>query len=315
IIKSMAFDPAERYQRAKDLGEDLARALTGESRSMSGATGSIAPPMPSPLTSESPGYGTVATHNARTEVGAELAARLAADSQAKSSSAVADVQPKPPIAKYAVGGVIAVAVIALAIWLAGAGGKKNDPPPQPPAVVRQLSISSRVQQKGKPPLDVPGDIIFNPGDSLRLTFNSSQEGFLYIVNESPKTQNGLPVYNFLFPDGRVPNGGISVKPGRPLSLPSENPPWWPIDTEAGTETLWLIWSDHSINELEAAKKWLNEKDGGEIKDVNEIRAVQQFIDKYFLEAKPKVEQEDSQKVLKGGKDGLLVYQMKLEHTT
>lgn len=314
IIKSMAFDPAERYQRAKDLGEDLARALTGDSRPLTGATGSIASPMPSPLTSESPGYGTVATHNARTEVGAELAARLAADSQAKSSSAVADVQPKPPIAKYAVGGIIAVAAIAVAIWLAGSGGKKNDPPPQPPAVVRQLSISSRVQQKGKPPLDAPGDIFFNEGDRLRLTFNSPQEGFLYLVNESPITNNGLPLYNFLFPDNRVPDGGVSIKPGRPLYLPSENPPWWPIDTEAGTETFWIIWSDHAINELEAGRKWLDNNGSGEIKDINEIRAVQQFIDKYFLEAKPKVEQEDGQKVLKGGKDGLLIYQMKLAHT-
>ena len=313
IIKSMAFDPADRYLRAKDLGEDLARALTGESRPITGATGSIAPPMPSSKTSESPGYGTVATHNARTEVGAELAARLAADSQGK-SPAVGDVQPKPPIAKYAVGGVIAIAVIAIAIWLAGSGEKKGDPPPQPPAVVRQLSISSRVQPKGKPPLDAPGDIIFNPGDQLRLTFNSPQEGFLYIVNESPEPKNGLPLYNFLFPDpARVVAGAPSLKVGRPVYLPSEQD-WITIDDEKGTETLWLIWSDHSINELEAAGKWLNEKDGGEIKDANEIRAVQKFIDRYFQEAKPKVEQEDGQKVLKGGKDGLLVYPMKLAHT-
>ena len=313
IIKSLAFDPAHRYTRAKDLGEDLARALTGESRPLTGfaPTGSISPSMPSPVTSESPGYGTVATHNAKTEVSAELSARSAADALAKASAA--EVQPKPPIAKYAVGGAIAVAVIAVAIWLA-TGNKKPDLPPVT-IPMRQLSISSRVQQKGKAPLDVPGDVIFTPGDQLRLTFNSSQEGFLYIVNESPQPKNGLPVYNFLFPEPeRVAAGAPSLKAGRPLYIPAEQPPWFPIDGEKGTETLWLIWSDHSLSEFETARKWLNEKDGGEIKDAGETRTIQQFIDKYFLEAKPKVEQEDGQKTLKGGKDGLLVYPLKLAHT-
>jgi serine/threonine protein kinase len=311
ILKSLVFDPEQRYRRAKDLGEDLARALTGESRPITAAaaTESISSSSPLAITSESPGYGTVATHSARTVV-PEMGYRSVSD---VSDHSLSKPQPKSSTGKYAIAGVIAVVVIATAIWLAT---RENKPDP-PPVVVasRQLSISSRVQPKGKPPLDAPGDVIFNPGDQLRLTFNSPQEGFLYIVNESPQSKNGLPVYNFLFPEPeRVSAGAPSLKAGRPLYIPSEQPPWMLIDDEKGTETLWLIWSDHSLSEFEAARKWLNEKDLGEIKDVVEIRTIQQFIDKYFLEAKPKVEQEEGQKTLKGGKDGLLVYQMKLAHT-
>ncbi|MEO6725040.1 MAG: protein kinase [Blastocatellia bacterium] len=308
IIKALAFDPAQRYTRAKDLGDQLARALTStdafSTNATAGAASAAVPtvPTPSPATSESPAYGTMTTHSARTEVAADIAA-----------PSTTEAKPKPSAAKYAIAAVAAIVVIGLAIWLAIGSGK----PEKPPVIVptRQLNISSRVQQKGKPPLDVPGDIIFTPGDQLRLTFNSPQEGFLYIVNESPKMKNGLPVYNFSFPEPeRVAAGAPSLKAGRPLYIPSEQPPWLLIDNEKGTETLWLIWSDHSISVFEGARKWLNEKDGGEIKDTVEIRAIQQFIDKYFLEAKPKVEQDEGQKTLKGGKDGLLVYPLKLAHT-
>ncbi len=304
LFKSMAFDPAERYQRAKDLGEDLARALMGET---SGTAFLSSQPATAPIsaqTSESPAYGTMATHSARTEVGAGI--------QAQAESEVVEPTLKPPVAKIAAA-VAVVAIIVAAIWWATSKPKTNLPPTIEP-VIRQLSISSRVQQKGKAPLDVPGDVIFTPGDQLRLTFNSQQEGFLYIVNESPKSNNGLPIYNFLFPEPeRVAAGAPSLKAGRPLYIPSEQPPWFPIDAEQGTETLWIVWADHSIPELESARKWLI-TDGGEVKDANETRAIQQFVDKYFLEAKPKVEQDEGNKILKGGKDGLLIYQMKLAHT-
>jgi serine/threonine protein kinase len=308
ILKSLVFDPEQRYSRAKDLGEDLARALTGESRPLTAATESISSPSSLAVTSESPGYGTVATHSARTEVGAGIGAGA-------NEHAIPKPEPKPSSAKYIIGTVAAVAVIGLAIWLAT---RPSAPPkPQPPVTVpgRELNFSLRVQQKGKSPLDFNGEIIFSPGDELRLNFNSRQEGYLYIVNESPQRKNGLPVYNFLFPDlQNVSAGAPSLKAGRPLYIPSEQPPWLPIDAEKGTEILWLVWSDRSLNEFETARKWLNERDGGEIKDANEIKAIQQFIDKNYLEAKPKVEQEETQKSLKGGKDGLLVYQMKLAHT-
>jgi hypothetical protein len=111
-----------------------------------------------------------------------------------------------------------------------------------------------------------------------------------------------------------PDSSTSLKAGRPLYIPSEQPPWLTIDSEKGAETLWLIWSERSIGEFEVARKWLNEQDGGEIKDAPEIKAVQQFLDKHYTDAKPKVEKDEQQTNLKGGKDGLLIYPIKLAHT-
>jgi len=305
IIKSLAFDPAQRYTRAKDLGDQLARALTG-AESFSASAGA-APPLPSSTTSESPAYGTMETHSAMTEVAHDVVL-----------PATPETKPKSSTTKFAVAAVIGVVIIVTAIWMA-IGGKK----PAPPLVIvdsRQLSYSMRVLQNpeknpGKPPLAFAGEIIFTPGDQLRLDISSSQEGYLYIFNEGPQPKNGMPVYNLMFPDpAQISEGAPSLKPGRQRFIPSEQPPWSRIDKETGAETLWVIYSERSISELEAARKWLNEKDGGEIKDAAEIKVIQQFIDKHYPDAKPKVERDEQQTNLKGGKDGVLVYPIKLAHT-
>lgn len=310
IIKSLAFDPSQRYLRAKDLGDELARALTGESRPVTAfaptepASASLSP---SPVTSESPGYGTVSTHSARTEMSAGIGAHPAIESK-----------PKTPAVKYLIAAGVAVVVIVAAILI---GTNRTQPnKPVEPVPSQELSYSTMVlpnpeKNPGKAPLPFPGEIIFTPGDQLRLTFNSPKEGFLYIINESPQPKNGLPVYNLMYPDpARISAGSPSLKAGQPLYIPSEQPPWSRIDAEVGAETLWVVWSERSISELEAARKWLNDQDGGEIKDASEVRAIQQFIDKHYSETKPKVEKDEQQTHLKGGKDGLVIHSIKLAHT-
>lgn len=310
IIKSMAFDPAQRYLRAKDLGDELARALTGEGKptTASASTETVSARLsPSPVTSESPGYGTVSTHSAQTEVSAGI-------------GAPPRIEPKPKASalKYLIAAAAAVAVIVAAILFSSSRTSPKQPPESVPT--QELSYSTMVltnpeKNPGKAPLPFPGEIVFTPGDQLRLTFNSPKEGFLYIINEGPQPKNGLPVYNLMYPDpARVSAGAPSLKAGQPLYIPSEQPPWSRIDAEVGAEKLWVIWSEHSISELEAARKWLNDKDGGEIKNASEVQAIQQFIDKHYSETKPKVERDEQQTRLHGGKDGLLIHSIKLAHT-
>ncbi len=179
-----------------------------------------------------------------------------------------------------------------------------------------MNYSLRVRAKGpnQEPVQLAGEIIFSPGDELCLVFNSPQDGYLYVVNEGPNTVNGLPQYNFLFPDPKLVGANApSLKANQQLFIPSEQPPWFPVDQEQGTEKHWLIWSSHPVAEMEAVKKWLNEKDGGEIKDANEIRSVQQFLNQNYPAARPVAEKDESQTHMKGGKDGLLIYPVKLEH--
>jgi len=317
IIKSLAFDPAERYRRAKDFGDELARALTGETITTSSA--SAANPTPvhaarseSPVTSESPGYGTVMTHSAKTQVGQDHKADSAA-------------QQKSPIGKY-LAIAAGVAAIAIVVWLMIPKTDTNQQNQQlsnntlPAIPSRSLNYSLLVRlnpekNPGKQPMAFAGEIVFSPGDQLRLTFNSPQEGYLYIVNEGPEPQNGLPAYNILFPNpALIPNDVPSLRADKPLFIPANQDQWFTIDKEEGTETLWLIWSEKSISELESAKKWLVPQYGGAIGDPAEILAIQQFLTKNSSTAKPVATKGEIQTSLKGGKDGFLIYPIRLAHT-
>jgi hypothetical protein len=179
-----------------------------------------------------------------------------------------------------------------------------------------LVRTNPAKNPNKEPIPFPGEIVFTPGDQLRLIISSQQEGFLYIVNEGPQPKNGLPAYNFLFPDpAQIPGNTPSLTAAKSLFIPSDRPDeWLTVDSEQGTEIFWLVWSEKSIPELEAAKKWLTPQYGGEIQNPSEITAIQQFINKNFPANKPVAEKDDHQTNLKGGKDGVLVFPIRLAHT-
>ncbi len=302
LLKAMAFDPADRYQRAKDLGEDLFRALTGEviTDTQSAKVTDTTPP--SNPTSESPAYGTMATHSARTHVERNTAA-----------------QPQTTNSKLWIGLAVAVVALIAAIWVWKSSQTTTVSPEPTPS--RQLSYSLLVRTNpaknpGKEPISFPGEIVFTPGDQLKMILSSQQEGFLYIVNEGPQPKNGLPAYNFLFPDpAQTPDNAPSLTSIKSLIIPSDRADgWFTVDSEQGTEIFWLVWSERTIPELEAAKKWLTPQYGGEIQNASEVAAIQQLLNKHYPANKPVAEKDDHQTNLKGGKDGVMVFPVRLAHT-
>lgn len=305
LFKAMAFEPADRYQRAKDLGEDLYRALTGEEKASTSSQSSL-PTDSAPVshaTSESPAYGTMATHSANTQVTGSF--RPTQD------------RPQSPVLKIALAAVALALIVTL--WLVFGKGGKETPPVAVPALQLNYSLLVRkdpTKNPGKEPISFPGEIVFTPGDQLKMILSSQQEGFLYIVNEGPQSKNGLPAYNFLFPDPKLtPDNVPSLTSIKSLIIPSDrSDAWFTVDSEQGTEIFWLIWSEKSIPELEAAKKWLTPQFGGEIQNASEVAAIQQFINKNYPANKPVAEKDDNQTHLKGGKDGVLVFPVRLAHT-
>lgn len=302
LLKAMAFDPADRYQRAKDLGEDLFRALTGETITDTQSAKVTDTTPPSNATSESPAYGTMATHSARTQVERNTAA-----------------QPQTNNRKLWIGLAVAAVAVLAAIWIWKSF--QTATVTLPPTPSRQLSYSLLVRTNpaknpGKEPISFPGEIVFTPGDQLKMILSSQQEGFLYIVNEGPQPKNGLPAYNFLFPDPALtPDNVPSLTSIKSLIIPSDrSDSWFTVDSEQGTEIFWLVWSEKSIPELEAAKKWLTPQYGGEIQNASEVAAIQQLINKHYPANKPVAEKDDHQTNLKGGKDGVLVFPVRLAHT-
>jgi serine/threonine protein kinase len=224
--------------------------------------------------------------------------------------------------------VVLLVAIAFGLWLerrhnstddrnAGRQEQQATQPSQPPAAPsRTLNYSFKVRAKGRgnKTSELAGEVIFTSGDQLCIIFNSPQDGYLYIINEGPNKKNGLPQYNYLFPDPRLISAGVpTIKANQQLFAPSEKPPWFPVDTEEGAERLWLVYADRPVPLLEDMKKWLNDKSIGEIQLANDIQSLQQYLSQNYAAAPPKRDVGDSNTTLTGGKDGALIYPIKVEH--
>jgi hypothetical protein len=194
---------------------------------------------------------------------------------------------------------------------------RPEPVAKTPVPERTLSYSVTVQKDpkrypGSKPFQLPGEVIFSPGDRIRFNVASPQAGFLYIINEGPPNLAGVSSYNTLFPSATSNNGSAEIAAGQSVWIP-ERGVGFVFDAQAGQEKLWLICAAKPIPELEAVKSWANPRDRGQIKDPAQITALREFITLHSDVAKA-VEKEDakSQTVLHAKSD-LLIRLVKLEH--
>ena len=191
----------------------------------------------------------------------------------------------------------------------------NQPPVVSEKPPRTLSYSLSVRLKrnvGGAPIEMPGEIIFSPGDELRFKLISPQDGFLYIIGEGPQpdAKTGLPLYNLLFPN--APTASAELKANQLFYLPNETGDGYFVDKEQGAEKIWLVWSNNSIAELESLKRWYNDKDHGAINDKADTERVRDYL-RGNLAAKPVAEKDAKQMTLKGGLADVLIYPIELAH--
>lgn len=87
--------------------------------------------------------------------------------------------------------------------------------------------------------------------------------------------------------------------------------WFKVDTQQGTEKLWLVFSEERVPEFEDLKEFVNERSRGLITDSTRNKAVQNFLTTHSV-SKPAHEKDDKQTTLKV-RSKLLVYAVNLEH--
>ena len=298
VMRSLAYAPDERYGRARDFGDALAEALLN----------SIPRTYPTKSTNV-PDFSTNMAPSATTQIGmgaVPLSVTVDTPKPAPGKS------PLPYFAAFVV--LLAGVIGVVGYWKM----RQTKPPVAPPMVpARQLaySLSARLlKNAGGKPVELAGEIVFSPGDQLRLNLSSPQDGYLYLISEGPQPspKTGLPLYNLLFPEPANTNAP-TVRAKQTIYLPGEQPPWFPVDKEEGTEKLWLIWAETPVQELEQVRKWLNTKDRGEIKDDNEVKAAQEFLQRNFNNVKPRAEISEGQTHLSLGSGNVLVYPVRLQH--
>ncbi len=220
-------------------------------------------------------------------------------------------------------GAIAAAVLLAAGIGIGIFNRASDQPapsePAPSAVVsepdRMFSYSIIVQRyrDGVPfrePFPLPGEIIFEADYAIRLVISSPQAGYLYILNEGPVMEAGMPSYNVMFPGE---NQMALLTADQRIQIPAEQEYWIQFDEQSGTEKLWMIWAAKSVAELEAVKEFADAEHMGVVDDPEMTRAIQTLLAKYS-ESPPVVERDDvSKQTNVQGTGDVLVWLLKLEH--
>jgi serine/threonine protein kinase len=238
MLRALAFLPEDRYQSARQFGSDLADALRIGRNAADSITG---------------------------EAGGDDASRL-------SPTEVESKAAKPMTRKIM---ILACAVIAL--MLAGLAAWRYlaaDPETTPEQTLSYSLIMQKdpARYPQSPLSAVSDETVFEPGDHLRLNVTSSQNGFLYIINERPVSSFGLPLFNILFPSG----DSAEVRADQEIRIPDPSG-WFVFDEEQGTEKIWIVCSRNEIVELEAVKARVNRRDQGVISLPTEVRSVADFL--------------------------------------
>ena len=199
--------------------------------------------------------------------------------------------------------------------------RQKTPPPEPVATIgeRVLTYWITVQKyHGDKPYQEPfrlaSDINFEANYRIQLGFRSPQSGFLYLINEGPSPQNGLPDYHMLFPSPTT-NGASFVRANSEVLFPPAGKKLIRFDEQQGTEKLWVVWSKEERPVLRRASQAASftAADGGSIRDAQIVTELQTFLTRHSSE-QHEVERNDAAKetTIKA-KGNVLVDLRKLEH--
>ena len=281
VAKSLAKNPDERYQTAKDMLIDL-RSL-----------------------------------KKRLDVESEIDRTSSPDTlKIRVDTDEADLAPqkKRVLAIALVAMVLATAgIFAFSIWRASrARTSPSVAPPVVPAEERTLTYWITIQRfrNGKPyekPFTQPGEVIFEADYQIRVNVRSPQSGYLYIFNEGPPEQSKPTEYVVLFPTQTANNGSPLLIADQVVQIPEKS--WFVFNKEQGTEKLWFVFSADAVPELEAIGA-ANPQTAGLITESSRNKVVQNFLATHSAN-KPASEKGDKTTLKSPGK--LLVHVINLAH--
>jgi hypothetical protein len=189
---------------------------------------------------------------------------------------------------------------------------KNPAPAQPATAGLELGFSLTVQRvrdgkEYKEPFESTGREIFENGWRFRMNVSAPRAGYLYILNEG-LNDRGAKAYTVLFPT----DNNAHIEPKQVIQIPKQ-PRYFFFTGEAGTEKIWLIWSEKPVAEMEALKGLVNPRNQGEVSNVAQADSVRTFLASH-QDASAEIERDTVNKRTNiKGKGDLLVYLTELEH--
>ncbi len=174
-----------------------------------------------------------------------------------------------------------------------------------------LTVQSFTDGRYREPFTLSGEMLFRNRDRIRLNIKSPQSGYLYILNQGPKSQNGEAAYNILFPSPTTNAGAAQLSAGQEIQIPRQS--WFELDAKEGTELVWLVWSANALPELESAKRFANPDDKGRINDKGLSKRIDSMLQQ-DLSTKAAVARDDDKKESQiTGNADTIAHLIKLEH--
>ncbi len=318
IFKALAFNPKDRYQRAKDFGDELAKALTADAGVIDAPlSGRLSDPT-LPTMPAGSGIGTNSIASERT-FPAGASHGTAAPNYSPQQGSAPSAQAKRGMNPLLLAGVGLMVLGLIGFWALYSFKPKSASQQNPGGAAvttpeRELSFSLSVQKMrdGKSfqePFETSGQEIFENGWQFWMNVMPAQAGYLYVINEGPHPRNGLPSYNVLYP---LDGGSAQVAANQKVESPPRQGRGYFFDAEAGTEKMWMIWADKPVPELENVKGVANPQDKGMITNPDQVRALQSFFTKQRAESNAQAEKDKKRTIIKA-KGDVLVNLVELEH--
>lgn len=128
---------------------------------------------------------------------------------------------------------------------------------------RSISYSVLVRNAGGDLTPLLPDAIVPPGSSIKMTFKSNEEGYLYLVAEGPPSPSGRS-WMWLFPEPLFHLGSARVGSNGSTEIPTGKDDFIDLATLPGQETIQMIWTAKPAPEVEAVKTALFERKSPEL---------------------------------------------------
>jgi serine/threonine protein kinase len=185
----------------------------------------------------------------------------------------------------------------------------NSDIPLTTANMREFKYSLLVQptEKNREPFLASPMQTFLNGWRFRFQFNSSKNGYLYLLNENLDKQ-GSPSLTILFPDSRLNDGKAQILANQPFTTNQ-----YEFANKPGVEKFWIIWASEAVSELEAVKNLVNPQDLGMIRDVAKSAAVEDFLQRNKDKKVSVKESGDKQNVTVESDNNVIVTSSELRH--
>jgi len=313
ILKALAYRAADRYQRAREFGDDLARALREDDeatrpqakhdeaagRAPDDRAGLNQSDIPTIVNEPTPAPN---AEGAKKESAPPVIVPGSPDLAVGSEALPGENLRRRWFRLVGVlGALLLLAVAGVVAWNVYFGLLAPE---------RSLTYWLTVQRMydGKPlgeSFNATGRDYFHTGDRFFLNVAVGEAGALYLVSEG-RDERGASEWNILFPT-RDNNQGLSALAARQNIKTG----WYRFTGSTGVEQVWLIWSTQPIAELDAIFR--DAMADGVVHDPGRLTQLQEFLKQHQASPTELIQDENNERAFLKGRGQVLVRRLDFSH--